>query len=142
VFEKLGLKPTWLKRWITAERVPHMRAGAERGVGFTAAHVLEIGRMLPDLLGGQRGTLLQGSADGKGFRRVPTQSKGSVTCVAVAGSRVLAVGLDGLSVQSSDAGRSFQETQTADGLSLTAALFNAEGVPVLFSRRGVMPYQE
>ncbi|HCE6997881.1 TPA: glycosyl hydrolase [Pseudomonas aeruginosa] len=101
--------------------------------------VLADGRLL---LGGQRGTLLQGSADGKGFRRVPTSSKGSVTCVAVAGSRVLAVGLDGLSVQSSDGGHSFQETQTADGLSLTAALFNAEGVPVLFSRRGVMPYQE
>ncbi|WP_144173116.1 YCF48-related protein [Pseudomonas sp. Kh13] len=101
--------------------------------------VLADGRLL---LGGQRGTLLQGSADGKGFRRVATQSKGSVTCVAVAGSRVLAVGLDGLSVQSSDGGHSFQETQTADGLSLTAALFNAEGVPVLFSRRGVMPYQE
>ena len=101
--------------------------------------VLADGRLL---LGGQRGTLLQGSADGKGFRRVPTQSKGSVTSVAVAGSRVLAVGLDGLSVQSSDDGHSFQETQTADGLSLTAALFNAEGVPVLFSRRGVMPCQE
>ncbi|WP_085663853.1 MULTISPECIES: YCF48-related protein [unclassified Pseudomonas] len=101
--------------------------------------VLADGRLL---LGGQRGTLLQGSADGKGFRRVPTQSKGSFTSVAVAGSRVLAVGLDGLSVQSSDGGHSFQETQTADGLSLTAALFNAEGVPVLFSRRGVMPYQE
>lgn len=101
--------------------------------------VLTDGRLL---LGGQRGTLLLGSADGKGFRRVPTQSKGSVTCVAVAGARVLAVGLDGLSVQSSDGGHSFQETQTADGLSLTAALFNSEGVPVLFSRRGVMPYRE
>ncbi|PNG38238.1 glycosyl hydrolase [Pseudomonas protegens] len=101
--------------------------------------VLTDGRLL---LGGQRGTLLLGSADGKGFRRVPTQSKGSVTCVTVAGARVLAVGLDGLSVQSSDGGHSFQETQTADGLSLTAALFNSEGVPVLFSRRGVMPYRE
>jgi hypothetical protein len=60
--EKLGLKPTWLKRWITAERVPHVRAGAERGVGFTAAHVLEIGRMLPDLLGGQRGASMAGKA--------------------------------------------------------------------------------
>ncbi|NQD58687.1 glycosyl hydrolase [Pseudomonas sp. CM25] len=100
--------------------------------------VMADGRLL---LGGQRGTLLLGSADGKGFRRVPTQSKGSVTCVAVAGSGVLAVGLDGLSVKSNDGGHSFQETQSADGLSLTAALFNAEGVPVLFSRRGVMPEQ-
>ncbi|MGE8065061.1 WD40/YVTN/BNR-like repeat-containing protein [Pseudomonas sp. NPDC089569] len=94
------------------------------------------------LLGGQRGTLLQGSMHGKGFRRLPTQSKGSVTSVAVAGPRVLAVGLDGLMVQSSDGGHSFQEKQSADGVSLTAALFNADGTPVLFSRRGLVPYQE
>ncbi|PXX55472.1 hypothetical protein SAMN05660489_05577 [Pseudomonas sp. LAMO17WK12:I10] len=94
------------------------------------------------LLGGQRGTLLHGSASEKGFRRLPTQSKGSVTSVAVAGPKVLAVGLEGLMLQSSDGGHSFQEKQSADGVSLTAALFNADGAPVLFSRRGVIPYQE
>lgn len=101
--------------------------------------VLADGRLL---LGGQRGTLLQGSADGKAFRRVPTQGKGSVTSIAVAGARVLAVGLDGLKVRSRDGGNSFQEAPSADGLSLTAALFNADGTPLLFSRRGVMPRQE
>ncbi|MFK0090330.1 WD40/YVTN/BNR-like repeat-containing protein [Pseudomonas sp. NPDC090755] len=101
--------------------------------------VLADGRLL---LGGQRGTLLHGSVSDKVFRRVPTQSKGSVTSVAVAGPDVLAVGLDGLMVQSSDGGHSFQEKQSADGVSLTAALFNADGAPVLFSRRGVVPYQE
>ncbi|HBO8294447.1 TPA: hypothetical protein L5A55_003785 [Pseudomonas aeruginosa] len=93
-------------------------------------------------MGGQRGTLLQGSADGKAFRRVPTQGKGSVTSIAVAGARILAVGLDGLKVRSRDGGNSFQEAPSADGLSLTAALFNADGTPLLFSRRGVMPRQE
>ncbi len=82
------------------------------------------------------------SADGKAFRRVPTQGKGSVTSIAVAGARVLAVGLDGLKVRSRDGGNSFQEAPSADGLSLTAALFNADGTPLLFSRRGVMPRQE
>ena len=101
--------------------------------------VLADGRLL---LGGQRGTLLRGSADGKRFRRVPTQGKGSVTSVAVSGARVLAVGLDGLRVHSRDGGHSFEETQSGDGLSLTAALFSADGKPILFSRRGVMPYQE
>ncbi|MBG4014721.1 glycosyl hydrolase [Pseudomonas aeruginosa] len=101
--------------------------------------VLADGRLL---LGGQRGTLLQGSADGKAFRRVPTQGKGSVTSIAVAGARILAVGLDGLKVRSRDGGNSFQEAPSADGLSLTAALFNADGTPLLFSRRGVMPRQE
>ncbi len=62
VVKALGLKPTWLKRWITEERVPHVRAGVKRGVRFTAAHVLAIGQMLPDLLGGQRGGSLAGEA--------------------------------------------------------------------------------
>ncbi|MCR3842144.1 glycosyl hydrolase, partial [Pseudomonas aeruginosa] len=65
-----------------------------------------------------------------------------VTSIAVAGARVLAVGLDGLKVRSRDGGNSFQEAPSADGLSLTAALFNADGTPLLFSRRGVMPRQE
>ncbi|HGJ9054037.1 TPA: WD40/YVTN/BNR-like repeat-containing protein, partial [Pseudomonas aeruginosa] len=94
------------------------------------------------LLGGQRGTLLQGAVGGEGFRRLPTQSKGSVTSVAVEGRRVVAVGLDGFRLESRDSGHSFQEKQSADGLSLTAALFNADGTPLLFSRRGVMPRQE
>ncbi|PLU87322.1 MULTISPECIES: WD40/YVTN/BNR-like repeat-containing protein [Pseudomonas] len=101
--------------------------------------VLADGRLL---VGGQRGTLLLGSVDDKRFRRVPTQGKGSVTSVAVAGAQVLAVGLDGLRVHSSNGGESFEEAQSVDGVSLTAALFKSDGKPVLFSRRGVMPYLE
>jgi hypothetical protein len=56
VVTMLRLKPTWLKNWITQQRIPHVRSGAERGVCFTAEHVLEIGRMLPELLGGRRGS--------------------------------------------------------------------------------------
>ena len=93
------------------------------------------------LVGGQRGTLLHGSADGKDFRRLPLASKSSVTSVAVSGPRVLVVGLDGLMVQSSDGGQSFQEQKSADGISLTAALLNGNDAPVLFSRRGVVPAQ-
>ncbi len=55
VVAKLGLKPTWLKNWITQDRVPHVRSGADRGVRFTAADIFEIGGMLPELLGGRRG---------------------------------------------------------------------------------------
>ena len=91
------------------------------------------------LVGGQRGTLLHGSADGKDFRRLPLQSKSSVTSIAVSGSQVLAVGLDGLMVQSSDGGRSFQEQHSSEGVSLTVVLLNGNGVPILFSRRGVVP---
>lgn len=52
------------------------------------------------------------------------------------------VGLDGLMMLSDDGGRHFQEKQSADGLSLTAVLLDAEGAPILFSRRGVVPRQE
>jgi len=55
VVQMLRLEPTWLKNWITDERVPHVRVGAERGVRFTPRHILEIGSMLPELLGGHRG---------------------------------------------------------------------------------------
>lgn len=91
------------------------------------------------LVGGQRGTLLHGSVEGKDFRRLPLESKSSVTSIAVSGSQVLVVGLDGLMVHSGDGGQSFEEQQSADGVSLTAALLNGSGAPVLFSRRGVVP---
>lgn len=93
------------------------------------------------LVGGQRGTLLHGTADGQVWRRVPLESKSSITAIAVSGRQAVAVGLDGLMVRSSDGGRSFQEQNTADGVSLTAALLNIHHEPVLFSRRGVIPVQ-
>lgn len=93
------------------------------------------------LVGGQRGTLLHGSADGKDFRRVSLGSKSSITSIAVSSSQVLAVGLDGLMVQSSDGGKSFQERHFSEGVSLTAVLLNDNDAPILFSRRGVVTAQ-
>ena len=90
------------------------------------------------LVGGQRGTLLHGSAEGKDFRRLPLESKSSVTSVSVLGSQVLAVGLDGLMVRSDNGGQSFQEQHSIEGVSLTAALLNGHDAPLLFSRRGVV----
>ncbi|WP_237881913.1 WD40/YVTN/BNR-like repeat-containing protein [Pseudomonas sp. PGPR40] len=93
------------------------------------------------LVGGQRGTLLHGFADGQVWQRVPLESKSSITAIAVSGKQVVAVGLDGLMVRSSDGGGSFQEQKTPDGVSLTAALLNDNDYPVLFSRRGVVAVQ-
>ncbi|WP_028628350.1 WD40/YVTN/BNR-like repeat-containing protein [Metapseudomonas resinovorans] len=93
------------------------------------------------LVGGQRGTLLHGSADGQQWQRVSLESKSSITDVAVSGRQVVVVGLDGLMVRSGDGGLSFMEQHTADGVSLTAALLDANDNPVLFSRRGVVPVQ-
>ncbi|MDH4561133.1 YCF48-related protein [Pseudomonas sp. BN411] len=93
------------------------------------------------LVGGQRGTLLHGSADGASWQRVALEGKSSITSIAVSGPHVVAVGLDGLMVSSPDSGRTFEEQRTADGVSLTAALFTGRDAPLLFSRRGVIPVQ-
>lgn len=90
------------------------------------------------LVGGQRGTLLHGSADGARWQRVSLQSKSSVTAIDVSGQTVIAVGLDGLIVRSDDGGQSFHEQPSGDGVSLTATLLNGDGSPIVFSRRGVV----
>lgn len=94
------------------------------------------------LVGGQRGTLLHGSADGQSWQRVPLESKSSVTSIVVDGSQVLVAGLDGLLVRSRDGGRSFLREDSADGVSLTAALLDGYEGPILFSRRGLIAAQD
>lgn len=91
------------------------------------------------LVGGQRGTLIHGSADGQTWRQIPLNAKSSITSIAVSGQHVIAVGLDGLVVRSNDGGSTFHEQITSERISLTAALINEHHVPVLFSRRGVVP---
>ena len=50
----LGIEPTWLKRWVTADLVPRQRSGAQCGVWFTYAHICAIGRLLPNLMTGRQ----------------------------------------------------------------------------------------
>lgn len=90
------------------------------------------------LVGGQRGTLLLGSAQGQDWRRVKLESKSSVTAIAVSGPQVVVAGLDGLLVRSDNSGRDFQEQRVAEGVSLTAVLLGSDKQPILFSRRGVL----
>ena len=51
----LKIPITRLETWVRDDRVPHLRAGVLRGVEFTAEDIRQIGRMLPDLMGGRRG---------------------------------------------------------------------------------------
>ncbi|WP_110994853.1 WD40/YVTN/BNR-like repeat-containing protein [Pseudomonas sichuanensis] len=99
------------------------------------------GAVLPDgglLVGGQRGTLLRGSADGRSWQRIALDSRSSITAIAVEGGQVLAVGLDGLQVRSGDGGRTFAASRSEEGASLTAALPGGRDGPLLFSRHGVV----
>lgn len=50
VVQMLNVPTKWLKELVRDRRVPHQRTGATKGVWFTAADVLEIGRMLPALM--------------------------------------------------------------------------------------------
>jgi hypothetical protein len=46
----LHIDDRWLKEWVTKQCIPHQRKGEVRGVWFTYADILAIGRMLPDLM--------------------------------------------------------------------------------------------
>ncbi|MCO8312936.1 WD40/YVTN/BNR-like repeat-containing protein [Pseudomonas mandelii] len=132
--------------YATAERGQLLRSDDQgkhwRYLDTGYSGTLWTGAVLSDgslLVGGQRGTLLHGSADGLSWKRVPLQSKSSVTAIDVSGREVIAVGLDGLIVRSDDGGQSFHEQSSSDGVSLTALLLNSDGSPILFSRRGIVP---
>ncbi|HPP82112.1 MAG TPA: glycosyl hydrolase, partial [Rubrivivax sp.] len=60
------------------------------------------------------------------------------TQLAQVGERVVAVGLDGVQLQSRDGGASFGATQREDGLSLTALSADDAGRIRLYSKRGVV----
>lgn len=63
VVELLAIKPTWLKRWVTARAVPFQLSGEQRGVWFTYADIREIGRLLPSLMTGRQANSRAESGD-------------------------------------------------------------------------------
>jgi hypothetical protein len=65
VARMLNIPITRLETWVREDRVPHLRAGVLRGVEFTAEDVRQIGRMLPDLMGGRRGGRRTGTPEGQ-----------------------------------------------------------------------------
>ena len=90
------------------------------------------------LVGGQRGTLLRSEDAGKSWVRVQLDRTGSITSIDTNGIEVIAIGLDGLRMQSLDGGRTFKDAKDPSEESLTAALATQEGKWLLFSRHGVV----
>jgi photosystem II stability/assembly factor-like uncharacterized protein len=92
------------------------------------------------LVGGLRGALYHSADAGLNWRRIDTGSTASITSVVrTDGARgVLAVGQDGLTVRSSDAGAAPQVSYRADRLPLSAALPDAGFAPPLMSVRGAI----
>lgn len=91
------------------------------------------------LVGGLRGSLYRSVDDGLSWQRIETHSQSSVTALTVSGSKVFGVGLDGLTLRSSDAGASVKDEVRADRLPLTSMVLNSAGRPVLYSKQGVVP---
>ncbi|MDR2239062.1 MAG: glycosyl hydrolase [Zoogloeaceae bacterium] len=106
-----------------------------------------VGRALKDgalIVGGLRGTIYRSVDDGRSWHAAVSGTKSSITGLAEAGDEVLAVGLDGVQLRSSDRGVTFTASQRADSLSLTAlSVAGAAGVAgqdgvLLYSKRGVV----
>lgn len=94
------------------------------------------------LAAGLRGSLYRSGNGGESWQKVETGMQSSITSVVPLADRVLAIGLDGLMLESRDGGRSFDARQRPDRLSLTAAVGTGSSQLVLFSRAGVVPPQQ
>lgn len=128
-----------------AERGMVMRSD-DRGVHWSYLHTeykgsFWTGSAAPDgtlLVAGLRGSLYRSVDDGLSWQRIDTHSQSSVTAVGVSGTEVFAVGLDGLTLRSSDTGASFKAEIRADHLPLTAMVLNSAKQPILYSKQGVV----
>jgi photosystem II stability/assembly factor-like uncharacterized protein len=92
------------------------------------------------LAAGLRGTIYRSTDDGASWVPVGSGTKSSITDIVEMGHKVVAVGLDGVQVESDDHGASFTWTQRDDRLSMTAAAVGGgESILVRLSKRGAIP---
>jgi photosystem II stability/assembly factor-like uncharacterized protein len=90
------------------------------------------------LVGGLRGTIYRSVDDGRSWRESKTEAKASITDITEAGGKVLAVGLDGMQLESDNGGASFRAAQREDRLPFTAVAVASNGRVVKFSKQGVV----
>jgi photosystem II stability/assembly factor-like uncharacterized protein len=90
------------------------------------------------LVGGLRGTIYRSVDNGRTWGAASSGTQSSITGLLEDGTKVHAVGLDGVHLVSSDGGMSFSSTQRDDRLSLTAAAASITGELREFSRAGVV----
>lgn len=91
------------------------------------------------IVAGLRGTVYRSADDGHSWQPVSSAIKSSVTDMVETDSGLVAVGLDGLRLDSHDDGLTFSAQQRDDRLSLTAVVAgNSPGALVLFSQKGVV----
>lgn len=93
----------------------------------------------PLLVAGLRGTIYRSNDDGQSWQAIHSGTKSSITDIVEMGDKVVAVGLDGVQVESADQGASFASVQRDDRLSMTAAVGSSAAALVRFSKKGVVP---
>lgn len=90
------------------------------------------------LVAGLRGTVYRSTDGGRSWHAVASGTRSSITHIIGIGDRVVAVGLDGVRLESKDRGATFAVSQRKDSLSLTA-LSATEGKEIrTYSKRGVV----
>ncbi|KVT14841.1 glycosyl hydrolase [Burkholderia sp. MSMB1078WGS] len=99
------------------------------------------GVAMPDgriVVGGLLGSLFESRDGGATWAAQHTGTRSSITDLVATGGGLTGVGLDGLVLTQRVAGGPFDVAQRADRATLTAALIDARGKPVLFSQDGVL----
>lgn len=99
------------------------------------------GIALPDdtlLIAGLRGSLYRSLDNGDTWGAAQSTTQSSITDIVSLESGVLAVALDGVSLESVDGGASFVSRQRDDRVALTAAAPLRDGRAIIFSRTGVL----
>ncbi|WP_322058511.1 WD40/YVTN/BNR-like repeat-containing protein [Paraburkholderia sp. J63] len=99
------------------------------------------GVALPDgriVVGGLLGSLYQSSDGGATWTPLNAGTKSSITDLVANGNGLFGVGLDGLILKQGAGAKWFEVQQREDRATLTAALIDGAGKPVLFSQDGVL----
>ncbi|WP_431825207.1 WD40/YVTN/BNR-like repeat-containing protein [Burkholderia sp. F1] len=99
------------------------------------------GVALPDgriVVGGLLGSLFQSSDGGTTWSALNAGTKSSITDLVATGDGLIGVGLDGLELKQRAGSASLEVSQRQDRATLTAALADAGGKPILFSQDGVL----
>ncbi|PRX92196.1 YCF48-related protein [Paraburkholderia sp. BL25I1N1] len=99
------------------------------------------GVAMPDgriVVGGLLGSLFESRDGGTTWAALNTGAHSSITDLVATGGGLVGVGLDGLTFTQRVAGGPVDVAQRADRATLTAALIDARGKPMLFSQDGVL----
>lgn len=91
------------------------------------------------LVGGLRGSLYRSMDRGRHWSRLELPGKASITAIQPCGGAALVAGLDGLLLRTGTGPQGLEAMDLPGRDALTSVSVSAQGRPVLFSRRGVVP---